>query len=57
MAEEFAFVKVTRKGVRVKVSWNSSKEARLLRTLCELKYISSGVLGDFNLISQRLCFR
>jgi hypothetical protein len=57
VAKKFGFIKVSRKGPRVKVSWNLSKEARLVRTICELKYISHGALGDFNLISKRLSFR
>jgi len=57
VASKFDFVKVSRKGVRVKVSWSLSKEIRLIRTICELKYISHGPLGPFNLISRQLCFR
>ena len=30
---------------------------RLLRTICELKYINYGALDCFNIISRRLCFR
>ena len=41
----------------MKVSWNLSKEARLIRTICELKYASHGSLGAFNLISKRYSFR
>lgn len=52
VAHKFEFVKVSRKGSRVKVSWNLSKEARLIRTICELKYISHGALGDFSLVSR-----
>lgn len=57
VASKFDFVKVSRKGVRVKVSWSLSKEIRLIRTICELKYISHGPLGPFNLISKQQCFR
>lgn len=34
LVSKLGFVKVSRKGTRVKVSWNLSKEARLMRTLC-----------------------
>lgn len=53
----FGFVKVSRKGIRVKLSWNLSKEIRLVRTICELKYVNNGLLGEFSLIAQKMNFK
>jgi len=50
-AKKFSFAKVSRKGLRVKISWNLSKEIRMLRSICEIKLMNYGELGDFNLIS------
>jgi hypothetical protein len=53
----FAFVKVSRKDTRVKVSWNLAKEVRLLRTLCEIKYINFGQLGNFCLVAEAMSLK
>ena len=54
--KKIGFARISRKGSRVKISWSLSKEARMIRTICELKYISHGSLGEFNLISHKLNF-
>jgi hypothetical protein len=46
----YEFIRVTRKGTRVKVVWNLALSARMLRTLCEVKYVNYGALGNFNIV-------
>lgn len=36
------------------MGWNLAREARLLRTLCEIKYINYGPLGNFNLVTETI---
>lgn len=48
---------MTRKGTRVKVGWSLAKEIRLIRTVCEIKYMNFGALGNFNLVTEEMNFK
>jgi len=37
--------------------WNLAVEARMMRTLCEIKYTNYGPLGNFHIISDSLSLR
>lgn len=56
-AKTHSFIKVTRKGKKIKAVWNLAEEARAVRTLCEIKYTNFGPLGNFNIISDFLTLR
>lgn len=43
--------------MRLKINWSLATEVRILRTVCEIKYTNYGLLGDFNIISDRLSLR
>jgi hypothetical protein len=57
VSRDFGFVRVSRRAYRVKMSWNLSVEARMMRTLCEIKYTNYGPLGNFSIISDTMALR
>jgi hypothetical protein len=57
VSRDYGFVRVSRRGNRVKMCFNLAVEARMMRTLCEIKYINYGPLGNFHIISDSLGLR
>ena len=50
--KDFKYFRVSSRTNRVKVTWNISHEMRLIRTICRLKYMEEGEIGNFYIISQ-----
>lgn len=57
IASKYSFLRIIKKGRKVKVSWSLAEEARTIRTICEIKYSNFGSLGNFNIISDCLSLR
>jgi hypothetical protein len=53
----YNFIRISLKGTRIKVNWSLAIEARIMRTISEIKYTNFGCLGGFNIISDRLSLR
>lgn len=45
------YFKVSRRGNKVRIGWSLALEIRLLRTICKIKYINTGPLGNFSMIT------
>ena len=56
-AKGCSFIRVARRGRKVKVTWNMAEQARIARTICEIKFTSFGALGSFDIISDTLSLR
>ena len=45
------YFKIVNKGQRLKITWNLVHRIRLMKTLCRIKYLEEGKIGNFYLVS------